>query len=368
MGDDNVSLSKEKDWKVWETEYKGVPFIVFNPLSWEVKAPIQINTACKGITDETGNAMEFQIVRASQTNGIDKWDTLFMSTIPAMGYRVYWIYKNKEVKASVFGSTITAGESALENDFIRLEIDESTGYISKLFDKRNNVEVIKGNAAVPVVIDEVDCDTWAHGIFKFRNEIGRFGNAAIRLVENGPIRAKLRVTSRYNDSTLQQDFILYGNSPNVEVRAKLDWREKHKLLKLSFPVNVENPEATYEIPFGFITRPVDGTEEHGHQWLDVSGIVSGRKDPDYGLALLNDSKYSFDVKDNDMRMTVVRSPIFADHFGERDDLCEYMDQAFLTQFLFLFTQHIKSSYCWTSTVVAYSVKAHEVNLLFICQL
>lgn len=236
----------------------------------------------------------------------------------------------------------------MENDWVRLEIDDQTGCISRIFDKKNQVEVLQGQGAVLIVIDETGSDTWAHGIFSFRNEIGRFELVSTKWIEKGPLRAKLRVTSGYGDSLMQQDFILYRDRPDIEVKVKLDWREKHKMLKLSFPVNVVNPKSTYEIPFGFIERAVSGTEEHGHQWIDVSGkgdglecgpvsdageAVHGSLDQDgshkgleYGLALLNTAKYSYDVKDNEMRMTLVRSPIFADHYGERDDLCEYMDQ------------------------------------------
>ena len=136
----------------------------------------------------------------------------------------------------------------------------------------------------------------------------------------------MRVTNRYNQSTLRQDFILYRDKPGIEVRVMLDWHEKHKMLKLSFPVRVNEPKATYEIPYGYIERPTNGEEEPGQQWLDVTGVPETGDLKQYGLALLNDSKYSFDVKDGDLRMTAVRSPIFADHYGERDEYCEFMDQ------------------------------------------
>ncbi|MDF2963179.1 MAG: hypothetical protein K0S39_4914 [Paenibacillus sp.] len=90
------SLSKDMDWALWEQKDEGIPVVVFNPLSWEVQAPIQINKKIKGITDEKGYAVEYQTIRGSRTNRFDKHDTLFMGQIPAMGYRVYWIYKEKE--------------------------------------------------------------------------------------------------------------------------------------------------------------------------------------------------------------------------------------------------------------------------------
>ena len=48
---------------------------------------------------------------------------------------------------------------------------------------------------------------------------------------------------------------------------------------------------------------------------------------------------AFDVKENDLRMTIVRSPIFADHYGERDELCEYMDQG-IQEFKYVLVPHL----------------------------
>ncbi|OXS53881.1 hypothetical protein B1A99_28710 [Cohnella sp. CIP 111063] len=323
------SLNKESDWQLWEQKDAGVPVVVFNPLSWETHAPIRINKKVAGVTDESGNPVEWQTVRGSRTNGKDdKFDTLIMGRIPAMGYRVYWIYKDKEqpVAQPPAAGSLTAERYALENDWYRLEIEPHTGHIKRLYDKRAETEVLEGSGAVPVVIDEFHCDTWAHGVTEFRKEIGRFADANVKLLESGPLRSVLRVTNRYGESSLSQDYILYRDKPGIEVKVKLDWRERHKMLKLSFPVAVHEPKATYEIPYGYIERPVNGEEEPGLQWLDVTGQAKGGRSGVRGLTLTNDAKYSYDVLGGDLRLTVVRSPIYADHYGERDDDCEFMDQ------------------------------------------
>jgi alpha-mannosidase len=328
-------LSKEKHKRLWEIDDNGIPFVVFNPLSWEVKAPVQVGNPVKGVTDDKGNPVLSQIVRGSRTNRDDKWDTLFEVCIPAMGYRVYWMYVDKEFAVCNDAKCLNACDNVIENSHIRLEIEKHTGYIKSLHDKRNNAEVLHGAGAVPVVIDIHHCDTWAHGVFEFSKEIGRFADAHVELMENGPVRSMLRVTSRYNNSVLRQDFIVYNDRPEVEVEVKLDWREKHKMLKLSFPVNIKEPSATYEIPYGFIIRPANGEEEPGQQWVDISGKLEGM---DYGLTLINDSKYSFSIKGNDMRMTVANSSFFSEQHGERDKWCEYMDQG-IQKFRYLLVPH-----------------------------
>lgn len=356
MGNEMVPRSKEKDWLLWEAGDRGVPLVVFNPLSWEVNVPIQVNKNVKGIADECGNPVECQTIRGSQLEKGNKFDTLFIGSIPPMGYRVYWLYGTRKFDLHSTPDLTADGEGVMENNYIRLEIEKHTGLIKRFYDKTNRCDVLAGKGAVMVVIDDYKNDTWAHGVQEFSGEMGRFSDAQVTVLENGPIRARLRVKSRYNDSRLQQDFIMYRDRPDIEVRVKLNWNEQYKVLKLVFPVNVENPKATYEIPYGFIERETNGQEEPGQQWLDVTGVLPGGGNRIYGLALLNDSKYSFSVKGNDLMMTVARSAAFADHYGEKDDECELIDQG-VQEFKYMLVPHMLS---WREAGIV--KKAFELNL------
>jgi alpha-mannosidase len=90
----------------------------------------------------------------------------------------------------------------------------------------------------------------------------------------------------------------------------VDWHEQLELLKLEFPVNVVNPRATYEVQFGAFSRPAQGDEEPGLQWFDVTGTTPGGT---HGLAVINNAKYSHDVLDSRMRLTVLRGAVYAHH-------------------------------------------------------
>jgi alpha-mannosidase len=319
MGGAPRKRSKEKDWNTWEQDDSGAPLVVFNPLAWERIIPMQVTRPMKGVRDHEGTPLALQQVRGPQTNGPDKWNSLFCATVPALGYRLFWVHRDKSFDPPASTDWVKADEWSLENPYLRVTLDPSTGCISSLIDKESGRNVCAGPAAVPLVIDVSKSDTWGHGIFGFRDEVGRFCDATLKVIEDGPVRACLRVTSTFGASLLRQDFVLYRHSRELEVRVRLDWQEKHSMLKLSFPVNAAEAVATYEIPYGFIRRPTNGEEEPGQKWVDVSGSSGG-------LALLNDAKYAFDVFGNDLRMTCANSVIYADHFGQRDDLCEFMDQ------------------------------------------
>ncbi len=68
----------------------------------------------------------------------------------------------------------------------------------------------------------------------------------------------------------------------------MDWKERQKLLKVAFPVNIRSASASYEIQYGVVQRPTHANtswdlarfEVCGQKWADLS-------EPGYGVALLN---------------------------------------------------------------------------------
>ena len=320
MGAGRTRRSKESDWNLWELDNMGTPIVVFNSLSWRRQIPVQLSRPVKSVRGDGGAAVPVQIVRASRTNNEDKWDSLFVADVPAMGYAVYWAYLGKQ-EGDLRPPALKAEGARMENECLSFEIDPESGGIASLFDKTLGKEMFTNAAGVPLVIDIEHVDTWAHNVFSFRDVCGMFKAYKVTLLENGPVRAKLRVYSRYGASELIQDYMLYEGGREIMADVRLDWREHFKMLKLSFQVFAADGCATYDIPYGTIRRPAKGAEEPGQMWFDVSSN-------ECGLSILNNGKYSFDVLDNEMRMTVANGSMYADHYaGEhRDDLCDFLDQ------------------------------------------
>ena len=298
---------------------EGEPSVVFNPHSFPVKAPAYIPYVSTGVCDDQGRPVPFQTVRAEKTNGNDKYETLIMAEVPAFGWSTHYVYRRSEPDAQM-PSAVSADEDTLENELVRIEFDKHTGWIKSYFDKTAKKELAQAPFAKPVLIRDDQTDTWSHRVFEFREEIGAFTDASLQVIEEGPLRAAIRVTSFYNKSKLVQDFTLYAGSKELEARCFLNYGEHFKILKLSFPVASSSGNVTYSMPYGFITKPANGLEEHAHRWIDVSDSSGA------GIALINDGKYSFDVKGGDMHMAVARGCGFADHFGIRDDKMQFQDQ------------------------------------------
>lgn len=294
---------------------KGLPIVVFNPHPWEYKGFVKINKQSFNVFDKNGNPVRIQQVNSPAHNVYGRCDTMLETVIPPMGYNVYYCRDDGDFETA---TVVSAGDNFIENELLRVEFDCDTGYISRIFDKRRERELLCDKGAVPIVIDETEHDTWSHAKNFFDKEIGVFSKAKLTVIEQGPVRAKLKVVSEYGASSLTQYFSLTSGSELLEVEAEINWNEKHKMLKLAFPVNTENPKAYYEIPYGTIERPCDGEEEPGQMWVASYG-------DDFGLAMLNDSKYSFSFNERVMKLTVVRSPMFCDHGGPRTEESEYTD-------------------------------------------
>ncbi|MBQ6706995.1 MAG: alpha-mannosidase [Clostridia bacterium] len=306
----------------WEKGGEGAPMVVFNPHSFAVTTPVMLNIEAGCVVDDTGVSLPVQSVRGEQTNGTDRDKTIFMAKIPPLGYATYYAFQKERYTPGVHQAPCIASEWKLENAHLLVEFDPKTGCICRMIDKKTGRNLIgKGLAARAAILDDAKTDTWGHGEFRFDNTIGYFDMTEMRVLENGPLRATIRVESRYGDSRLRQDFSLTADADQVEVHALLHYAEKLKIMRLLFDANVQDPTALYSMPYGFLKKPCDGQEEPSHRFMGVFG-----QQDDMGLAILNRGKYSFSVKDTVAGMIVARSAIFADHYGVRDDLVEYMDQ------------------------------------------
>ena len=297
------------------------PFIIFHPHAHPSRAPLEVEpgtlTGDERLLDASGKELTYQVIQ-SEAQAAWKNRLVFMADQPALGYEVYRLLRGKPAaEPPTLPGRLLAGETFLENDHLRLEIDPTSGTLSSLRDLHSGSELLAGPGARAAVHTDTS-DTWSHNKFDFHQPAGAFQPVSIQLVENGPIRATLRVLSTWGRSQLLQDFILYRGVDWLEMRVEIDWHEQHQLVKLEFPLAMSNPRATYEIPFGCIERAADGQEEAGHGWVDLSGIWSATGQVG-GLAVLNDGKYSFSMPGNILEVTALRSPGYAHHIPNEMD-------------------------------------------------
>ncbi len=130
--------------------------------------------------------------------------------------------------------------------------------------------------------------------------------ATTQWVENGPSRLVFTVEHHLRASTIQQFITFYRDLPRVDFRTQVDWQELGSPevgvpnLKAAFTAHLPECQAWFETPFAAAQRPCDGQEVPALRWADVGG-------QEYGIAVLNDSKYAYDALGTRLRLTLVRS-------------------------------------------------------------
>lgn len=213
-------------------------------------------------------------------------------------------------------NTLTAAPALLENDYLRVELN-AAGDITSIYDKANEREVLPAGAIANQLQAFEDrplaWDAWDIDIFYDDTMWTSEPADSIEVVERGPLRATLEIRRRILNSTYVQRISLTHNSAALTFDTTIDWHERHVLLKVAFPVEVLSPQATYEIQWGNVERPTHRNtswdwarfETCAQKWIDLS-------EGGYGVSLLNDCKYGHDVRDNVMRMSLLRSPTHPD--------------------------------------------------------
>lgn len=214
-----------------------------------------------------------------------------------------------------------SGAIMLENGLLRVQIG-TDGLLHQVYDLWSEREVLKpgclGNQFQIHPDLPNNWDAWDIDVFHRERMETVGGLQSLTLLEGGPLRAVVEVCRRYGNSQFRQKVVLRADSARLDFHTEADWQESGKLLKVSFPVNILSPRATFEIQFGHVERPTHMNtswdmarfEVCAHKWVDLS-------EGDYGVALLNDCKYGHDVFGHTMRLSLLRSPSDPDPEADR---------------------------------------------------
>ncbi len=246
-----------------------------------------------------------------------------VENVPAMGSLCLRVKPRREaVQVASCGTVLQNGEElSIETDHYSVVIN-AAGQISRLCDRVNDCEVLedgqRGNVLQFFEDKPLDYDAWDIDMYYWQKMQEVTDLVSREVVENGALRLVLRQTWHISKSTVTQDMILYKHSHRIDFKTHVDWQEAQKLLKVAFPVDIRTTYATYDIQYGNIRRANNSNsswerakfEVVGHRFADLS-------QHDYGVSLLNDCKYGYDVHQNVMRLTLLKAGIFPDPEADR---------------------------------------------------
>ncbi|NLG50513.1 MAG: alpha-mannosidase [Chloroflexi bacterium] len=282
---------------------------VFNSLSWDRKALVELPEYFAGAVDVDGQPIPVQFIDSLPYAEVQ---------VPACGWTTVQPADLCE-SANLLQGTVQATERSLENDLLRVEFNDR-GEITSIFDKEINREISAGVCNSFKMYKDVptNWDAWDLDSLYPLTPVELDEPATIEVIAEGPIVAVLQVTRKLHDSDMVQEISLRAGSRRVDFDTQIEWRESHKMLKVAFPVDIHANEAVHEVQFGHIRRPnhysrpfdADRFEVSAHKW-------SALMEENRGFAVLNDCKYGVNVLGNTINLTLLKSAMAPDMTADK---------------------------------------------------
>ncbi|TAE56644.1 MAG: alpha-mannosidase [Nostocales cyanobacterium] len=322
-------------------QQNSIPIIIFNSLNWErsevihiimnheerkvheVKSVSEGSSVSSHILSLEDQSWKVYDVQGNEvTTQQNENSLLFIATVPSIGYQIYWLSPTSE-KSNIAKNELPKNWT-LENEYIQVKINPQTGDIDSIFDKTQQREILNGAGNQLQAFQDSGqyWDAWNIDPNYSTKPLPPSELLSIQWLEHGEIQQKLQVIRKIGKSEFTQNYILPKNTPILKIQNTVNWQENQVLVKTSFPLNFTTETATYEIPCGVINRPTNPQtpaeqakwEVPALQWADLTTETESGK---YGFSLLNDCKYGYDVKTNQIRLTLLRSPNWPDPEADR---------------------------------------------------
>ncbi|XP_078331778.1 alpha-mannosidase 2C1-like [Crassostrea virginica] len=282
--------------------------LAFNCLGWQRKEVVTINNPSGNPAKKQRKSLDEKMVQHDREG-----NTLAMLSVPSYGYSVLKPLKCEKPCSIERNSD---GTFVLCNEFLSAKID-NMGRIVALFldgEERNAMSSESGCYGNQFVLyNDVPLYWDAWDVMDYHLETRKPVVVSIKeavIEERGPLRVSLGVKLRVSDQSLIQQVIsLEAGCPYLRFHTEVDWHENRKFLKVEFPTSVHSMSATYEVQFGHHQRTNHNNtswdwaqfEVFGHKWAAIS-------EHNFGVAILNDSKYGYSTRDGVMRLSLLRSP------------------------------------------------------------
>ena len=210
---------------------------------------------------------------------------------------------------------VRVSRTSFDNAQLRVSWDPASGLVTEIRDLIADRDVLSGPGNVLQLHEDNPrfWDAWDVEQRDLDNPEPLVDALDVDVVDAGPLAATLEVRRRFGDSTVTQMMRLRAGSRRVDFAVDVDWHERHRFLKVAFPVTVRAPQASYEIQFGHVQRPTHRNtswdaaqfEVCAQRWADLS-------EHGYGVALLNAGRYGYDIRESTMRLSLLRGPTWPD--------------------------------------------------------
>ena len=289
----------------------GKPFALFNSLGTAATSKVELPYKDVEIFDADGNKVPVQAY--TKLDGT-KVLVFVAKDVPAVGYKIYY------TKEAAVAQAKAVDCADVENANFSLKFDAAAELVS-IFDKKNNREVLEGKGNVFRIYEDLPgkYDAWdivaTYTDREFETEPGK-----VESVVTGDVFTCVTIAKNIMKSTLKQNIILYNELDRIDFDTFISWHEQEKLLKVGFDVDIKAQKFTRDIAYATIEssnyrhNPYDKAkfEVSAHNFIDMS-------EDGYGLTILNDCKYGYEVNEQRMIITLLKAPMNPDPKSDRGD-------------------------------------------------
>jgi len=259
--------------------------------------------------------------REAPTQRLDKNRILTVAeniVVPALGTIPVVMTEGASVAVS---SPVQASPGGMENEYLRIRLRDD-GTLDSIYDKECRREVLAGRGNQLWLFTDIprQFDAWDIDASYTGEGEELLAGSAPELVENGPLRAALRVTRRRDATEIVQTYRLRQLSRILEIHSNVRWCGRRRLLRALIPLEIRTHEMWAETAFGAVARPNSRNtpwdrakfEVPAQRWVDLS-------EPSYGVSLLNNGKYGHSADGNMLGISLLRSPIYPDPRADEGD-------------------------------------------------
>ncbi|MBE6404729.1 MAG: alpha-mannosidase [Lentisphaerae bacterium] len=280
-----------------KTEMKNIAARIFETAPDHCTIVNTLSTPWSGILELPESWCGFDVEGAAGVN-----ENSIRITVPATSFTVIKKGKKKQFVRQ------TLSRPVLENEFVRYEFAPDGSLISA-YDKTCRQEFMAQPGNIMAFYKDLPpvYDAWEMEIYYKRNEIGVMKGEWVSGFADD-VASELNFVFRSEKSVLSQRIVLRPDSKRLDFITHADWREGHILLRTEFPTVIRG-RAIYDIQYGQIERTVhDNTS-----WDLAQYEVCGQRYADlschnFGMALLNDCKYGYRIKDGNISLSLLRAP------------------------------------------------------------
>jgi len=295
------------------------------------RSPDRLATAM--VQDGSGKIYPAQIVWSKPTPpGFTSKVQFIADNMPAGGYKTFYV---DVTIPGEFKKSIPFENNTFETDYFKIKIDEKTGCITSLSDKRTGKEYVKAGGQLNrlrIYLEDKKGGMKSWTINKIVKQEDVTNVESVRITESGPVRACIETVKTWGRSRFIGRTYIYRSYPRIDFDLEVHWLETGSdstdspMLRAVFPLNMPDAKFCSQVPFDVVERPadgkIDGKEAPAHlkhqdaygvkaevddgqevpaqKWVDVS-------DGKTGIALLNKTRYGHSYSRGDLRLTLMRS-------------------------------------------------------------